>query len=132
MSDTPTIVGKLLDKRENDYVQKKTGQEIKDLDPVMIEYPGMSDGTEKDKDGNLKGKGLITINGISAYEDDMSQFTKDYREDDPFVQKIRAFKPDAFVPPDDLLDDSTVSYSHFIHPFASRCFSIAIIPSSQS
>ena len=108
MSDTPTIVGKLLDRKEDDYVEKKTGQEVKDLDPVMVEYPGMKDGTEeKDKNGNAKG--MITVNGISAYEDDMSQFTKDYSHEDPYVQKIRAFKPDPFVPPDDLLDDSTVS-----------------------
>lgn len=115
MSDTPTIVGKLLDRKEDDYVEKKTGQEVKDLDPVMIEYPGMKDGTEKDADGNKKTpKGMVTINGISSYEDDMSQFTKNYKEEDPFVQKIRAFQPQPFVPPDDLLDDSTVSLLHRI------------------
>lgn len=110
MSDTPTIVGKLLDRKEDDYVEKPTGQDIKDLDPVMVEYPGMTDGTEKkDKNGKVVREGMSMINGISAYDDDMSQFTKNYKEEDPFVQKIRAFKPDPFVPPDDLLDDSTVS-----------------------
>ena len=108
MSDTPTIVGKLLDRKEGDYVEKPTGQDIKDLDPVMVEYPGMKDGTEAGKDDKTP-KGMITVNGISTYEDDMSQFSKDYKEEDPYVQKIRAFKPEAFVPPDDLLDDSTVS-----------------------
>jgi hypothetical protein len=106
MSDTPMVVGKLLDRKEEEYVQKPTGQEIKDLEPVTIEYPGMKDGTEEEE---KKGAGMVTINGIAAYDDDMSQFTKDYREEDPFVQKIRAFKPEPFVPPDDLLDDSTVS-----------------------
>lgn len=117
MSDTPTIVGKLLDRKEDDYVEKPTGQDIKDLDPVMIEYPGMTDGTEKkDKNGKTIREGMTTINGISSYEDDMSQFTKNYKEEDPFVQKIRAFKPEPFVPPDDLLDDSTVSASPWGRP----------------
>lgn len=107
MSDTPMVVGKLLDKKEAEYVQKPTGQDVKDLEPVMIEYPGMKDGTEPEE--GVKGTRMQKINGIDAYEDDMSQFTKDYREEDPFVQKIRAFQPEAFVPPDDLLDDSTVS-----------------------
>lgn len=106
MTDTPMVVGKLLDRKEEEYVQKPTGQEIKDLEPVTIEYPGMKDGTEQQK--GEKGTGMVQINGISSYEDDMSQFTKDYREEDPFVQKIRAFQPEPFVPPDDLLDDSTV------------------------
>lgn len=101
------IVGKLLDKKEEEYVQKKTGQEVKDSEPVTVEYPGMKDGTEAEQ--GVDGTRMMKINGIDAYEDDMSQFTKDYREEDPFVQKIRAFQPDPFVPPDDLLDDSTVS-----------------------
>jgi hypothetical protein len=96
MADAP-ILRQLVDHDEGEYRREETGQTTNQFEPIRIEEQNVVDEVAEGE----------------VADDDMSKFSQKYSLDDPFVQKIFAFKPPLFDPCEDLFDDSTVIFSQF-------------------